>query len=58
MQSKIESARVKVESARQRVEEAIINSLPAYNVSSRRNTLAVACSDLAMAEAFKILERE
>jgi hypothetical protein len=58
MQSKIEAARAKVEAARQRVEEAIINCLPAYIVRSRRNTLVVACSDLAMAEAFNVLERE
>lgn len=58
MQSKIESARAKVELARQRIEDAIINSLPAYIVRSRRNALAIACSDLAMTEAFKILERE
>lgn len=58
MQSKIEAARAKVELARQRVDDAINNCLPAYIVRSRRNALAVACSDLAMTEAFKILERE
>ena len=53
---KREAAREKIKLARERVDQAIANSLPAYIVNARRNTLAVACSDLAMLEGFIMLE--
>ena len=56
IEQKREAAREKINLARERVESAILNSLPAYIVNARRNTLAVACSDLAMLEGFIMLE--
>ena len=57
IESKREAARYKINQARQKVDDAIANCLPAYIVRSRRNALAVACSDAAMLEAFIKLER-
>ena len=57
IEQKREAAREKINLARQKVDEAIANSLPAYIVRSRRNILAVACSDAAMLEALITLER-
>ena len=56
IEQKREAAREKINLARQKVDEAIVNCLPAYIVRSRRNALAVACSDLAMLEGFIMLE--
>ena len=57
IEAKREAARYRIELARLKVEFAITNCLPAYIVRSRRNALAVACSDAAMLEAFIKLER-
>ena len=56
LEQKREAAREKINKARERVDSAVANSLPAYVVNARRNTLAVACSDLAMLEGFIMLE--
>ena len=56
IEQKREAAREKINLARERVDSAVANSLPAYIVRARRNTLAVACSDLAMLEGFIMLE--
>ena len=53
---KRKAAQDKIDLARERVDSAVANSLPAYIVRSRRNTLAVVCSDLAMLEGFIMLE--
>lgn len=52
IQEKRQAAQDKINLAAQRVDDAIKNSLPSYVVRSRRNALAVACSDAAMLEAF------
>ena len=51
------AAQDKINQARARVEQALADGLPGYIVRSRRNSLAVACSDAAMLEAFITLER-
>ena len=56
IEQKRKAAQDKIDLARERVDSAIVNSLPAYIVRSRRNALAVACSDLAMLEGFIMLE--
>lgn len=43
--------------AENRINDAIAENLPAYIIKSRRNALAVACSDSAMLEAMIKLER-
>lgn len=43
--------------AEKRINDAIAEKLPAYIVRSRRNALAVACSDSAMLEGMIKLER-
>lgn len=57
IEQKREAAQQKIKDAAQRVDDAIKNSLPSYVVRSRRNTLAVACSDAAMLEAFIMLDQ-
>ena len=57
VEAKREAAQYRINQAQQKVDDAIVNSLPAYIVRSRRNALAVACSDAAMLEAFIKLER-
>jgi len=54
IEQKRESAQQKINDAAKRVQLAIDQNLPAYIVRSRRNALAVACSDAALLEAFII----
>lgn len=44
----------RIDQAAKRIDEAIAQGLPGYIIRSRRNSLAVACSDSAMLEAFII----
>lgn len=57
IQQKREAVQARIDQAAKRVEEAIAQGFPAYIIRSRRNSLAVACSDSAMLEAFITLER-
>lgn len=57
IEQRIDALKEKVTQAAARVDQAIADNQPAYIVRSRRNALCVAYSDLAMAQAFAILER-
>ena len=54
IQEKREAAQARIDQAAKRIEDGLAEGLPAYIIRSRRNSLAVACSDAAMLEAFII----
>ena len=57
IKAKREAVQARIDQAAKRVEEAIAQGFPAYIIRSRRNSLAVACSDAALLEALIKLER-
>lgn len=56
IEQKREALQEKINLAAARVNQALADNLAPYIVRARRNTLCVAYSDLAMLEAFVIIE--